>query len=120
MAPHRREQVFVPADAASEHDEREVQGRCEWQDVERDAAGCFLDDRDRDHVALAGGSEQFSRLERWLEDGLLVGRQLLGVLGDGRCAGVDIVEPAVADGIELARCSVAATVQLPAEHDGRT
>ena len=45
VAADRLEQIRVGADAAAEHDEREIERRGEREDVERDAAGRLLDDR---------------------------------------------------------------------------
>src|SRR5207237_10543185 len=50
---------------------------------------------------------------------LLPGSLLRGVLSDRRRARIDVVRTAVANGVELARRPVVATVERPVEHDGR-
>src|SRR5262249_38399962 len=64
ITAHWLDQFGIGADAAAEHDEREVERRGEREDVERDATGRFLGDLRRDCVAGPGGREEISHLVR--------------------------------------------------------
>ena len=71
MAAHRLEQSRVGADAAAEHDQREIERRRQREDVERDPPGRLLDDRGPDRVPGFGRREELPHLERRLEHRLL-------------------------------------------------
>ena len=113
------EQLGVGADAAAEHDEREIERRRERQDVEGDPAGRLLDDARPPTPSPARAAAKISCTSNGGSRTVsFPAASSAASLRDRRGARIDVVGAALADRVELSRGAVPAAVKLPAEHDG--